>query len=778
VSDPLERLRSAFGKRGSSTGQPARNDGEMDALDRLRTTLADRYAIEHEIGSGGMATVYRAEDLKHHRPVAIKALRPDLSATLGPKRFLNEIRVAARLNHPHILGLHDSGDAGGSLYYVMPLVEGESLRAKIDREKQLSIDEAIALIRQAASALHYAHEQGVIHRDIKPENILIHRGLAVVADFGIALAVTAAAGGERLTDPGLSLGTPAYMSPEQVTGDREVDGRSDIYSLACVLYEMLAGDPPFLASNARAVLLKHVTDSAPSITTVRPHVAPPVAAAIAKALGKHPEDRFDSAKVFGEALSADLTEAEPAATSIVVLPFENLSPDPDNAFFADGLTEELIAELSGVRQLRVISRTSAMQFRGTTKSVPTIAGELNVRYVLEGSVRRAGGSVRITAQLIDASTDSPLWAERYSGTLDDIFDLQERLSRRITEALRVALTPDEARRIACCRFDDFRAFDALLRARQELMTLTPEGIERAIHFVRRAQEIVGENALVHATLARCYSLSYEFGISHDRETLQRADAHASMALDLAPDLGLALFAKAHVRHKQGEYLEVVRLLRRARETDRNTDALTLLAHVLAQVGRVAEAREVAAEALLLDPLDLFTRAIRGVIDLLDGQFDAAASRFREILDDPSTRTPHLEWMLAQAMAHAGRLEEARALFGRVAATDAAPVADLSALYLQAADGQRDAVAALLVEKPVVVETARTDESFPIFIANCLAMVGDERGALEWIDQAIAWGFCNDRYLAEHSPFLRPLRGSPGFEQLIGKARQMRETLDG
>ena len=776
MSDPLERLRSALGKLGSGKVRPMPEDAPPDVFESFRAALADRYDIEHEIGSGGRATVYRAEDRKHHRQGAIKVLRPDLSATLGPKRFLNEIRVAATLNHPHILGLHDSGDANGFLYYVMPFVEGESLRAKIDREKQLSIDEAVALIRQAASALQYAHEQGVIHRDIKPENILLHRGLAVVADFGIALAVTVA-GGARLTDPGLSLGTPAYMSPEQVTGEREVDGRSDIYSLACVLYEMLAGDPPFIASTARAVLLKHVTDPIPPITTVRETVPQPVTAAITTALAKAPEDRFDSVQAFAEALSLEATEREPEIASIVVLPFENLSPDPDNAFFADGLTEELIAELSGVRQLRVISRTSAMQFRGTTKGVPTIARELDVRYALEGSVRRAGESVKITAQLIDASTDSHLWADRYTGRLDDIFDLQERLSRRITEALRVALTPEDTRRIASHRFDDLRAFDALLRARQELMALTPEGIERAIHFVRRAQEIVGENALVHATLARCYSLSYEFGISHDRETLERADSHASKALDLAPDLGLALFAKAHVRHKEGDYRDVVRLLRRARETDRNTDALTLLALVLAQVGRIDEAREVAAEALLLDPLDLFTRAIRGVIDLLDGRFDAAASRFQEIVDDPTACTPHIEWMLAQAMAHAGRLDEARAFFARVAATDAAPVADLSELYLRAADGDRDAVTALLSEKHVMVETARTDESFPIFIANCLVMVGDETGALEWLGHAIGWGFCNDRYLTEHNHSLKPLHENPGFQQLIDRARQMREAVD-
>ncbi len=776
MSDPLERLRTALAKLGRSTGHPTGEDGGTDALDRPRTALADRYTIEREIGSGGMATVYLAEDLKHHRQVAIKVLRPDLTATVGPKRFLHEIRIAAQLNHPHILGLHDSGEAEGFLYYVMPLVEGESLRAKITREKQLSIDEAVALIRQAASALDYAHEQGVIHRDIKPENILLHRGLAVVADFGIALAVTAA-GGERLTDPGLSLGTPSYMSPEQVSGDREIDGRSDIYSLACVLYEMLAGDPPFVASTARAVLLKHVTDPVPPITTVRTSVPQPLAAALAKALGKNPEDRFDSANAFGEALSAEATEPEPDVRSIVVLPFENLSPDPENEYFADGLTEELIAELSQLRQLRVISRTSAMQFKDTRKGVPTIARELNVRYALEGSVRRAGESVKITAQLIDASTDSHLWADRYTGTLDDIFDLQERLSRRITDALRVALTPDEVRRIACCRFDDFHAYDALLRARQEMMKLSTKGIERAIHLVRRAQEIAGDNALVHATLARCYSLSYEFGISHDRETLQRADRHASRALELAPDLGLALFAKAHVCHKEGDFQEVVRLLRRARATDRNTDALTFLGMVLAEVGRLDEAREVAAEALLLDPLDVFTRAVRGLVDFLDGRFEAAASRFQELVDDPTARSPHIEWILAQALAHSGRRDEARAVFARVAATDASPVSDLSELFCLATDGDRDAVAAHLSEKHVMVETAKTDESFPIFIANCLVMVGDENGALEWLGHAIDWGFCNDGYLSEHNAFLKPLHGNPRFQQLIDRARQMHDAFD-
>lgn len=776
VSEPLERLKTALAKFGRTKSRAVHGDGVTDSLDHVTAALSDRYAIEQEIGSGGMATVYRAEDLKHHRKVAIKVMRPELAANLGSERFLREVGIAAKLNHPHILGLHDSGEAAGFLYFVMPYVEGEPLRAKMKRERQLSIDDAVELIRQVGSALDYAHDLGVIHRDIKPENILLHRNVAVVADFGIALAVTAA-GGERLTETGLSLGTPAYMSPEQVAGESEIDRRSDIYSLACVLYEMLSGDPPFVASNPRAVLMKHMSDPAPSITTVRSAVTRPIAEAIARALGKVPADRFDSATAFIDALSAQTTDAEPEDKSIVVLPFDNLSPDPDNEFFADGLTEELIAELSEVRQLRVISRTSAMQFKDTQKGIPAIARELNVRFVLEGSVRRAGQSVRITAQLIDASTDSHLWADRYTGSLNDVFDLQEQLSRRIADALRVTLTPEEGRRMAYRRLDDFRAYDALIHARQEMMMPSKASIGRALQFIQRAQEIAGDNALIHATFAQLYTLSYEFGISHESETLQLADKHASKALELAPDLGLALFAKARVRFKEGDFKEAVRLLRRARDLDRNPDALSFLGAVLAMLGNMEEAREVMDDAVDLDPLDLYTLAARAWVDLLDGQFETAASRFQEALHDLGSDNTHVYWCMAVALAHSGRLDEALKIFSDVAKTDAMPVADLSELYCTAAEGNLEAVNTLMSAKRVMVEVAKTDEMFPLFIANCLVMVGDEDGALEWLGRAIDWGFCNYRYLEEYDPFLRPLHSNPHFTQLMVKARQKQKAFD-
>jgi len=280
-----------------------------DQIDRLKTALTSRYAIAREIGAGGMATVYLAEDLKHHREVAVKVLRPDLAAALGPERFLREIEISARLDHPHILPLFDSGDADGLLYYVMPFVEGESLREKLDREKQLQIDESLQIALEVADALSYAHSRDVVHRDIKPENILIAGDHARVADFGIARAVSEA-GGERLTETGLAVGTPSYMSPEQAAGDHDLDGRSDLYSLGCVLYEMLAGEPPFTGPTVESVIRQHLTAAPPSVTTLRPATPPQVTAAIARSLAKAPADRFSPAAQFADALRNATAAAE------------------------------------------------------------------------------------------------------------------------------------------------------------------------------------------------------------------------------------------------------------------------------------------------------------------------------------------------------------------------------------------------------------------------------------------------------------------------------------
>ncbi|HXI21220.1 MAG TPA: serine/threonine-protein kinase, partial [Gemmatimonadales bacterium] len=285
--------------------------------ERLASALADRYGIERQLGQGGMATVYLAADLKHDRQVAIKVLKPELAAVLGAERFVQEIKTTAQLQHPHILPLFDSGSVDGFLYYVMPYIEGETLRTKLDREKQLGIEEAVKITTEIADALDYAHRHGVIHRDIKPENILLHDGRPMVADFGIALAVSAAAGG-RMTETGLSLGTPHYMSPEQATADRDITARSDVYSLASVLYEMLTGEPPHMGTSAQQIIMKIVTDVPRPVTELRKSVPPNVAAALARALEKIPADRFDTARAFADALQNPgfTTAGRPAARGV------------------------------------------------------------------------------------------------------------------------------------------------------------------------------------------------------------------------------------------------------------------------------------------------------------------------------------------------------------------------------------------------------------------------------------------------------------------------------
>ena len=740
------------------------------ATDRLAAALAGRYRLERELGRGGMATVYLAHDLKHDRDVALKVLRPELAASLGAERFLAEIRLTAKLQHPHIVPLFDSGEAGGFLYYVMPYIEGESLRTRLEREKRLDVEAMLALARPVAQALAYAHEAGVVHRDIKPENILLSRGQPFVTDFGIARAVQAA-GGERLTATGLAIGTPAYMSPEQALGEAGVDARSDVYSLGCVIYELLVGEPPFGGATVQALIARRLAGPPPHLTGVPAAVDEVVRRSLATA----PQDRFATALALADALVEAAKRPATPELSLVVLPFENLSPDPDNAFFADGLTEELIADLSKVKALRVISRTSAMQFKETSKGVPAIARELNVRYVLEGSVRRAGNNLRITAQLIDAATDAHLWAEKYTGTLEDVFDLQEQLSRRIVDGLKVTLTPDEERRLAQRPIQDVRAYDAWLKANQEFLELSPQSFQRAVQLVEEALAIVGECAIFDAALGYFHAVAYDFGIAHDPQTLAVAERHAARALALAPGLGLAHLAFGYVRWKQAGLEEAMRSFRRAADLG-STDSLFLLSF-LGLAGRLPDARRYAEAAVAADPLNPTSGFARGVAEFADGRWADAAAWFERYLESVAPGVPLLVWWRAQALAHAGRGQEAVAAFAQVAAQDAGIMSDLSALYCLAATGDRGRVEQALAVNTRMQETASTDEWFPYLIAVCLAMVGDHDGAIGWLERGLAWGFCNHRFLGELSPFFFPLRGQPRFEALLERAREKERAFE-
>ena len=507
-----------------------------DQLERFGAALADRYAVERELGRGGMATVYLAEDLKHRRKVAIKVLRPELGAMLGPDRFTREIHIAAGLTHPHIVPLYDSGEAGGLLFYVMPYVRGESLRQKLRRETQLPIEEAIGIARQVASALDHAHAQGLIHRDVKPENILLHEGEAMVTDFGIALAAGAGPS-ERLTERGLTVGTPAYMSPEQASGEPTLDARSDVYSLGCVLYELLAGEPPYTGPTAQAVMAKRFTDPVPRIRRLRGTVPLAVEQAIMQALARVPADRFASAAAFAAALTAS-PGPQSRSPSVAVLPFLSLSPNPENEFFADGITEDVIAQLSKIRSLKVISRTSVMQFKKREQSLREIGATLQVATLLEGSVRQAGDRVRIVAQLIDAEADRHLWSETYDRQLTDIFAIQADVALQIAAALKAELSPAEQLRMHRKPTSDVRAYQLYLQGRHCYSRYTEEGIRKGIEYFRQAIATDPGYALAYVGVALAYA---EFAAGQGgglKEDLAYREAMEAVTRALALDSGL------------------------------------------------------------------------------------------------------------------------------------------------------------------------------------------------------------------------------------------------
>jgi eukaryotic-like serine/threonine-protein kinase len=489
---------------------------------RLQTGVAGRYEIERELGHGGMATVFLATDLKHKRKVAIKVLKPELAAAVGSSRFLREIETVARLTHPHILPIHDSGEADGLLYYVMPFVEGETLRDRLTQSPQLPLDEAMRIARDVGEALDYAHGQGVVHRDIKPENILLAGRDAFVADFGIARAVERATEEETRTATGIMLGTPQYMSPEQASGEREIDGRSDVYALGCVLYEMLAGEPPFNGPTLQSIAVKHLAVPAPAVRTLRPAVLPAMEAVIARALAKSPADRYqttgalirelDAATTGGVARSPALRRAfvaiggltlialstwlivsqftsgrGPNAASrsqaLAVLPFDEVGAQ-EGAYFADGLTEELITAIGRTPGLRVISRTSAFAFRDKRGlTLRQIADSLGVGVVLEGSVQRDQNRLRVVARLVHVAADSVLLQRDFDRELRDVFALQNEIAQDIAGALRLRFTGTPNSTAAARTTSDVEAYDLYLQGRAFWNQRSPSALNTAItHF--------------------------------------------------------------------------------------------------------------------------------------------------------------------------------------------------------------------------------------------------------------------------------------------------------
>jgi serine/threonine-protein kinase len=525
--------------------------------ERIESTLATSYTILRELGGGGMSNVFVAEERSLGRMVVIKVLASDRSESVSAERFVREIKLVARLQHPHIVPLFSTGMIDGLPYYTMPFVDGESLRARLGRESHLRPSDAIRILHDIARALEYAHSQDVIHRDIKPDNILISGSVACVADFGIARALKAARTGPSpstdghhhsgLTRIGMTVGTPAYMSPEQATSSPDVDHRTDIYSFGCVAFELLTGSTPFPGRSPQATIVAHIVEAPPIARLRNPRIPPGLADLVTQCLKKNPDERpANATEVLRtlESVSRRATVVAPrpeAHASIAVLPFENMSADKENEYFADGITEEIINALTQIRGLRVAGRTSSFAFKGAKVDLANVGEKLNVDTVLEGSVRKSGNHLRITAQLVKAGDGYHLWSERFDRELDDIFAVQDEIASAIASKLKLGL--DHSGEIAKPLTTSVEAYELFVKGRA-LYYLPGRPTAEAISLFEKAIALDEKFALAYAALGEALSLSGYYGLVRPDEIIDRAIETAKRAVELAPDAADAHHAVA------------------------------------------------------------------------------------------------------------------------------------------------------------------------------------------------------------------------------------------
>ena len=734
-------------------------------MEPLFAALAGRYRIERELGAGGMASVFLAHDLRHERDVAIKVLKPDVAEWLGRDRFVREIRMAARLTHPHILPLYASGEDASFLYFVMPLMQGHTLRDLLREQRQLPIDQAVRLSAEVADALDYAHRHDIVHRDIKPENILLHEGHAVVADFGIGKAIVAASQETRasLTQFGVVVGTPTYMSPEQAAGEG-VDGRSDLFSLGCVMYEMLTGEPPFTGDTTQAIIAKRFVHTPPEASTVRAAVPRALSQVVARLLAKEPGERPPTGARVVEALRSGETPAAPPRlpdASVAVLPFTNMSADPDNEFFSDGMTDDVIVALTPVKGLKVAARASCFAFKGKPVDLPAIGTALGVRTVLQGSVRRAGNRVRVNVQLMSAGEGTQLWSERYDRDLNDIFAIQDEIARGIVEQLKVTLGLEPSSAPLVVRpTDDLEAYQLYLRGREAAQVRSPASLRRAIEYFRQALARDPQYARAHLGLADAHVGLGVYQYTPTIDAANEAAAALQEAEGLRPDLALVhvLWAqlKLYLRsdwHEAGPHLE------RALAIDPHEPlAHTYVALLNAMLGHLDASRAAAARAVAADPLSVFIRAAsvmawppvglpgadsaaaltaheaalaidpNSVVNLWQsalrlgdfGRHDEAVSRLRRAVD-LTQGAPLLVGLYARGLAIGGRRAEALAtradLIARAEREYIGPAARLMTIALDLED---EAAAAAVIQAnvdamtgPVTIATTVTRELMPL-----------------------------------------------------------------
>ena len=773
--------------------------------DTLQQALGDAYRLERELGGGAMSRVFLATDAALNRHVVVKVIAPELAAGVNIERFKREIQLAARLQHPHIVPVLSAGQVRTSAndvlpYYVMPFVAGESLRARLADRGPLSPSEVVSVLRDLAKALEYAHANGVVHRDIKPDNVLIAGSAAAVLDFGIAKALAAAtAAGTRseradhdaaapstqeLTQLGSSIGTPAYMAPEQAAGDPAIDHRADLYSFGCTAYELLTGQPPFAHRSVAALFAAHLTEVPMPVASRRADVPPALAALVERCLAKDPDARPAGAADLISALDLAAVEAlasHPAPpgsatptradrrAAIAVLPFANLSPDANDEYFADGLTDELITDLSAIRTLRVTARGAVIRLKGSAKDHGAIARELGVRYVVTGSVRRAGDGIRVTAALHDAKADAVLWTDKINGPLGDVFAIQERIAGRIAGGLRLTLSADEQRRLREHPVTDLRAYEYLLQARHALWTFATPALDRARLLLENALAIVGDNAQLYAALGQVHMNYIETGQPGAAEHLALVEEYAAKASDLEPESAPVLWLRGAIRWKHGEIRESIQLLERARALDpSNAELITFLSYVYLLAGQDDRAWEAAEESTRLDPLTPLLQCMPGFCHWLAGRPAAALPYYQKFLAmDPTNPAAHL--FLVVILRVTGKTDEAakrgeslqREFPGTIFGA-------LGGAYAFAIRGRRDDARAAVT--PELLAAAQRVEFIARFIAQLMVLIGDADAAVEALGHSVRLGMSHYPFLSQRDPLLRTLHGHARFEQLLGVVR--------
>ena len=731
----------------------------MDDLDLLRRTLGSSFDIERELNGGGMSRVFLAEETALGRRVVIKILPEALTAAVSIERFRREIRLAAQLQSPHIVPVLQSGEAEGMLYYTMPFVEGESVRSLIARQGALPVGQVLRILRDVVDALVAAHARGVVHRDVKPDNILISGQHALVTDFGIAKAISASASAATVTSSGVAIGTPAYMAPEQVTGDASTDHRADIYAVGSLAYELLTGRPPFTGTSAQAVIAAHVTQVPDPVLRHRPGIPPRLADLVMRCLEKHPADRPQSAaEVLSaiETLIADTTgERAPAprhrrtglmvaigipavlalivvgrsvlgrtvgdeaVASLAVLPFVNVGGDSTDEYFSDGMTDEITAAVGNIPTLRVASRSSAFTFKRKQVDVKEVGRQLKVASVLEGSVQRAGGKIRVRAQLTKVSDNFALWSQSYEGDAKDVFQLQDAIARSIASALRVRLGSTQ-NALAQRRTTNLEAYDLYLKGRYAWNQRTARSLLQAADYFEQAIARDSQFAQAHAGRAEVHVLIPFYAAVRPLDAWPTAKAAALRALALDSTSAEARAALAYGTFLyEGDFSAAEQGFKRAIADDpRYGTSYQWFADMLGGQGRVNDRLAQLKKAQELDPLSrIFGHDIAQTLFVL-GKIDEAIAQLEQTLAlDPAFAQAHRT--LGLLYIRKGRREEGIRLVQRsleLSGRRPIDVGHLARIY--GLSGQRDSSLKLLRE----LENRAKREYIPGF-ALALAQLG-------------------------------------------------------